>query len=68
MIAGIEKPEIGERFHRLKIDPYLSFNEARASTEEWSTSPVKRITYVTQQLAVIETANSKILVTQIYLS
>ncbi len=65
MIAGVEKPEIGERFYGLKIDPYLSFNEARASTKEWNTSPVKQIIYITQQLAIVETTNSKILVTQI---
>ena len=66
VIIGIETPQIGERLNCLKVEPTLSFNEARASTVEWSTSPIQNVVYLTSQIAVVTTKNSKILVTKVF--
>ena len=66
VIIGIETPLIGERFNCLKVEPTLSFIEARASTVEWSTSPIQNVVYLTSQIAVVTTKNSKILVTKVF--
>ena len=66
VIIGIETPQIGERLNCLKVERTLSFNEARASTVEWSTSPIQNVVYLTSQIAVVTTKNSKILVTKVF--
>lgn len=66
VIIGVETPQIGERLNCLKVEPMLSFNEARASTVEWSTSTIQSVVYLTSQIAVVTTKNSKILVTKVF--
>lgn len=66
VIISIETPQIGERLNCLKVELTLSFNEARASTVEWSTSPIQNVVYLTSQIAVVTTKNSKILVTKVF--
>ena len=66
VIIGIETPQIGERLNCLKVERTLSFNEARVSTVEWSTSPIQSVVYLTSQIAVVTTKNSKILVTKVF--
>ena len=66
VIIGIETPQIGERLNCLKVERTLSFNEARVSTVGWSTSPIQSVVYLTSQIAVVTTKNSKILVTKVF--
>lgn len=65
MIAGDEKPRVGNNFQGLKITRKISFHEPDVEYCNWSTSKVISIYYITKQLSIIVTKNSKILVSQI---